>query len=212
MHTTQRLSAFEGQRVVPLAAPTNAAQTRALHRGLVDGGLNIVEIGLRTPYSMTALSELAEDDDLIVGAGTVMDAAHAETALSAGAQFLVSPGFADDVLDTARRHNTPYVPGIATPTEMMRAWQKGLRLVKLFPANALGGLKFIDALQPAFRDMTFMPSGGVSSDNLAEHLAHPAVAMVSGSWMTSTAMLDRGAADVARSVRSALETASGARA
>jgi len=209
MHTTQRLSVFEGQRLVPLAAPTDEAQTATLRRGLVNGGLNIVEIGLRTPYSMTALSELAADRDLLVGAGTIMDAAQAKEALAAGARFLVSPGFAGDVLDTALRHDAPYIPGIATATEAMRAWQAGLRLVKLFPANVLGGLEFIDALKPAFRDMSFMPSGGVTSDNLAEHLAHPAVAMVSGSWMTSAAMLDRDADEVARSVRSALETASG---
>lgn len=210
MYTTQRLSVLEGQRLVPLAAPTDAAQTLALHRGLVNGGLNIVEIGLRTPYSMTALSQLATDEDLIVGAGTVMDAAQAEEALAAGARFLVSPGFADDVLDVAARHEVTYVPGIATATEAMRARQAGLRLVKLFPANVLGGLKFIDALKPAFGDMSFMPSGGVSLDNLAEHLAHLAVQVVSGSWMTSAAMLDRGDDEVTRSVRAALELVSGA--
>src|SRR5699024_9701918 len=101
MHTTQRLSVFEGQRLVPLAAPTDEAQTATLRRGLVNGGLNIVEIGLRTTYSMTAWSELAAERDVLVGAGTIMDAAQAKEALAAGARFLVSPGFAGDVLDTA---------------------------------------------------------------------------------------------------------------
>lgn len=208
MHTTQRIDVFDGQKLVPLAAPADPAQTLALHRGLLDGGLNIVEIGLRTPHAMTALSELAADGDLIVGAGTVMNDSQANEALSAGAQFLVSPGFADDILGVALDNKVPYIPGVATATEVMRSWQAGLRLVKLFPANILGGLRYIDALGSAFRDISFMPSGGVSPDTLAEHLAHPAVAMVSGSWMTSSTTLDRGAAEVASAVRAALETAS----
>lgn len=214
MHTTQWIDAFDGQKLVPLAAPADPAQTLALHQGLLDGGLNIVEIGLRTPHAMTALSELAADGDLIVGAGTVMNDSQANEALSAGAQFLVSPGFADDILGVALDNKVPYIPGVATATEVMRSWQAGLRLVKLFPANILGGLRYIDALGSAFQDISFMPSGGVSPDTLAEHLAHPAVAMVSGSWMTSSTTLDRGAAEVASAVRAALETASdiGARA
>lgn len=207
MHTTRRVDVFDGQKLVPLAAPADPAQTLALRQGLLDGGLNIVEIGLRTPHAMTALTELAADGDLIVGAGTVMNATQANEALSAGAQFLVSPGFADDILNVALDNNVPYIPGVATATEVMRSWQADLRLVKLFPANVLGGLKYIDALHSAFGDITFMPSGGVSPDTLAEHLAHPAVAMVSGSWMTSAAMLDRGAAEVTSAVRAALETA-----
>lgn len=214
MHTTQWIDVFDGQKLVPLAAPADPAQTLALHQGLLDGGLNIVEIGLRTPHAMTALSELAADGDLIVGAGTVMNDSQANEALSAGAQFLVSPGFADDILGVALDNKVPYIPGVATATEVMRSWQAGLRLVKLFPANILGGLRYIDALGSAFRDVSFMPSGGVSPDTLAEHLAHPAVAMVSGSWMTSSTTLDRGTAEVASAVRAALETASdiGARA
>ncbi|WP_345752126.1 bifunctional 4-hydroxy-2-oxoglutarate aldolase/2-dehydro-3-deoxy-phosphogluconate aldolase [Microbacterium rhizophilus] len=207
MNTPSTTSVLHGQRLVPLAAPTDAAQTAALRDGLLGGGLKIVEVGLRTPYSMTALTELAAGGELIVGAGTVLDGAQAEAALDAGAAFLVTPGFADDIVEVARRRGVPIVPGVATATEVLRARQAGLRFVKLFPANVLGGLKYIGALSAAFGDMSFMPSGGVSQATLAEHLAHPAVAAVSGSWLTSGAMLDRGADAVAEAVRASVEIA-----
>lgn len=200
-------SVLEGQRLVPLAAPANPAQTEALRAGLLAGGLPIVEIGLRNTYAATALAELAAAGDLIVGAGTVLDGAQAEAAIDAGAAFLVTPGFADDIVAVAQRRGVPIVPGVATATEVLRARQAGLRSVKLFPANALGGLKLIDALSAAFTDMTFMPSGGVSQATLVEHLSHPAVAAVSGSWLTSAALLDHGADAVAAAVRASVELA-----
>lgn len=193
-----------GQRLVPLAVPANAVQSGALRDGLLAGGLTIVEIGLRTPYSMDALADLASRGDLVVGAGTVLDGVQAEEALDAGAAFLVTPGFADDVVEVARNRGVPIVPGVATATEVLRAWQAGLRLVKLFPANVLGGLGLIDALSAAFADMKFMPSGGVTLATLAEHLSHPAVAAVSGTWMTSGAMLNHGGEAVASAVRASM--------
>lgn len=199
------MNVLDGQRLVPLAAPANAAQTIALREGLLEGGLNIVEVGLRTPYALTALGELAGTEGLIVGAGTVLDAAQAEEAIDAGAQFLVTPGFADDIHEVTQRRGVPLVPGTATATEVLRARQAGLRFVKLFPANVLGGLKFITALNAAFGDMKFMPSGGVSEDSLAEHLAHRAVQAASGSWLTSSQMLDQGPQAVADKVRRAVE-------
>lgn len=205
MNAPSTTNVLDGQRLVPLAAPANAAQAVALRDGLLRGGLNIVEVGLRTPYSMTALAELARGGELIVGAGTVLDGAQAEAALDAGARFLVTPGYADDIVEVARRRDVPIVPGVATATEVLRARQAGLRFVKLFPANVLGGLKLIDALSAAFGDMSFMPSGGVSEATLAEHLSHPAVAAVSGSWLTSGALLDRGADAVADAVRASVE-------
>ncbi|MER7797544.1 bifunctional 4-hydroxy-2-oxoglutarate aldolase/2-dehydro-3-deoxy-phosphogluconate aldolase [Microbacterium sp. NPDC096154] len=207
MNSPSQKNVLDGQRLVPLAAPANAAQTEALRSGLLAGGLRVVEIGIRTPYAMTALADLAAGGELIVGAGTVLDGAQAEAALDAGAAFLVTPGYADDIVAVAQRRGVPIVPGTATATEVLRARQAGLRLVKLFPANVLGGLKLIDALSAAFGDMSFMPSGGVSQATLVEHLAHPAVAAVSGSWLTSSAMLDRGADAVAEAVRASVDLA-----
>lgn len=199
------MSVLDGQRLVPLAAPANATQTESLRAGLLKGGLNIVEIGLRTSYAMTALENLAKSNDLIVGAGTVLDAAQAEAAIDAGARFIVTPGFADDIFEVTQRRGVPIVPGTASATEVLRAHQAGLRFVKLFPANVLGGLKFVTALHAAFGDMKFMPSGGVSEATLAEHLAHPAIQAASGSWLTSNEMLEQGSEAVAVKVRAAVE-------
>jgi len=200
-------SVLDGQRLVPLAAPANPAQTEALREGLIAGGLPIVEVGLRNAYAATALAELAAAGGLIVGAGTVLDGAQAESAIDAGAQFLVTPGYADDIVEVAQRRGIPIVPGTATATEVLRARQAGLRFVKLFPANVLGGLTLINALSAAFTDMRFMPSGGVSQATLVEHLSHPAVGAVSGSWLTSGALLDQGADAVAEVVRASVALA-----
>jgi 2-dehydro-3-deoxyphosphogluconate aldolase/(4S)-4-hydroxy-2-oxoglutarate aldolase len=161
---------------------------------------------------MTALAELASDGELIVGAGTVLDGEQADAAVDAGARFLVTPGFADDIVEVAQRREVPIVPGVATATEVLRARQAGLRLVKIFPADVLGGLKYIHALSAAFGDMRFMPSGGVSEATLADHLTHPAVTAVSGSWLTSGKMLDRGADAVAEAVMASVVIAAGIRA
>src|SRR5690606_7651281 len=130
----------------------------------------------------TALADLAAAGDLLVGAGTVLDGMQAEAAIDAGAAFLVTPGYADDVVSVAQRRGVPVVPGVATATEVLRARQSGLHVVKLFPAHLLGGLAYVSALSAAFTDMKFMLSGGISKETLVEHLAHPAVAAVSGSW------------------------------
>lgn len=205
--TTKNSSVLSGQRLVPLATPQNAEHTLALREGLLGGGLSIVEVGLRNSYAMTALVDLAAGGDLIVGAGTVLDAVQAEAALNAGASFLVTPAYADDIIAVAQSRSVPVVPGVATATEALAARRAGIQLVKLFPANLLGGLSLLDAFWPVFPDMAFMPSGGVTQQTLAEHLAHPAVAAVSGSWLTSNAMLERGAAAVAEAVQASVAIA-----
>lgn len=200
---------LQRQPLVPLAIPANIAQCIALREGLLAGGLPVVEVGLRTPYALDAVADLASSGELIVGAGTVLDSNQALSALDAGAAFLVTPGFADDVMEVARARHVPVIPGVATASEVLRARQAGFRLVKLFPAHVLGGLALIDALSAAFGDMFFMPSGGVNMSTLAAHLMHPAVAAVSGSWMTSGSILDQGKDAVAEAVSASLAIVEG---
>ena len=202
------MSVLTGQRIVPLASPRDERETKALRDGLLDGGIGIVEIALRTPHAMTALASLSGESRLAVGAGTVLDAVHARASIDAGASFLVSPGLSEEVVAVAREHGVPVLPGVATASEVMRARALGLRTLKVFPANVLGGLRLLDAWHAVFDDIGFMPSGGVSQDSLAEHLAHPAVAAVSGSWMTSGALLAEGADVVAAAVHAARLAAS----
>lgn len=201
------MSAIDGHRVVPLASPENDAQCDALADGLIAGGIHIVEIALRNDFGLAALARLARRGDLTVGAGTVLDAEQARAALDAGAQFFVSPGLSAGVAQVARDAGIDLVPGVMTPTEIMAARDLGLRRLKLFPAKQAGGLPLLDAYAAVFRDVTFMPSGGVTEANLAEHLAHPAVFAASGSWITSAAMLAQGADAIAAAAAAATRAA-----
>ncbi|GAA2175514.1 bifunctional 4-hydroxy-2-oxoglutarate aldolase/2-dehydro-3-deoxy-phosphogluconate aldolase [Agrococcus versicolor] len=191
------MSALAGHRLVPLAAPATAAESAALADGLVAGGIGIVEVALRTEHAMEALRTIAARGDLVAGAGTVLDAEQARAAIDAGARFLVSPGLSADVVAVARDAGVDVLPGVMTASEVMAARDLGLRALKLFPANVVGGLALLDAYASVFPDVTFMPSGGVSEATLAEHLAHPAVAAVSGSWLAGGAAMREGADAIA---------------
>lgn len=202
------MSDLTDHRIVPLAAPADAAEADAVADGLVTGGLPVVEVALRTPYAATALRDLASRGDLLVGAGTVLDAEQARRSLDDGAAFLVSPGLLPEVVEVALGAGVPVLPGIATPSEVMSARALGLRQVKVFPAGLLGGPAWLDALASVFADVRFMPSGGVSPDTLADYLDHPAVFAVSGSWIAGSATASRGADAVAAAAATAREAAS----
>lgn len=197
------MSVLDGHRLVPLAAPADAAQTEALAEGLVEGGVPIVEVALRTEFALEALRRVAADGRLVVGAGTVLDADQARAALDAGAQFLVSPGLSVEVVRIAQDAGVPVLPGVLTPSEVMAARDLGLDRVKLFPASVGGGRALLDAHASVFRGIRFMPSGGVSPSTVQDYLAHPAVFAVSGSWIASSARLDEGASAVAATAEEA---------
>ncbi len=192
------MNSIEAQRLFPLAVPRNAEEAEALGDGLVAGGVGAVEVGMRHPFALQAIRSLsASDRRLLVGAGTVRTAAEVDAAAEAGAAFLVSPGLSVPVAKRADELGLPLIPGVATASEVMQARDLGFDRLKLFPANLLGGLSALSALHAVFPEVTFVPSGGVSQENLAEFLSHPAVGAVSGSWITSSAQLAAGADTVA---------------
>lgn len=188
---------FLGYSVVPLASVSDIDSVDAMADGLVRGGLPIVEVALRGELGLAALRRFAARDDLSVGAGTVLDVAQAKQALDAGATFVVTPGLTADVVRYVTEAGVPIVPGVLTPTEVQAARALGLRRVKLFHAGNFGGLKLLSAYADVYRDMRFMPSGGISSDNVADYLAHPAVFAASGSWILAEADADTVAARAA---------------
>lgn len=200
------MTALAEHRILPLAVPTSSADVATLAAGLSAGGINVVEVGLRAPGALEAVSELVADGRLHVGAGTVRTAAQVDAAAEAGASFLVSPGLSEPVARRAADVGLPLIPGVSSAGEIMRACELGLHLVKLFPANLLGGLHAIDAFHATFPEVRFVPSGGVSQANLADYLAHPAIAAVSGSWMTSGTVLAQGPGAVAELAHRAAET------
>ena len=182
---TTLTATLEKAPVVPLIKSNDPARACAVMGALVDGGLPVIEVVLRTPRALDVVRSLAgESGDAIVGAGTILGAEHALRALDAGARFLVSPGLDDDVVRIATDANVPVLPGVATATEAQRAWNLGLRHLKFFPAMQAGGPAMLRALGSVFADLKFMPTGGVGPDNLAEFLSVPAVLACGGSWLT----------------------------
>ena len=171
--------------VVPVVVIDDAAKAVPLARALVAGGLPIIEVTMRTAAASDAIAMIsAEVPDALVGAGTVLSGAQARSIVAAGARFIVSPGLHEDVVNAANELSVPVIPGIATATEAQRAWNQGLRVLKFFPAGQAGGIGMIKALAAVFRDVKFMPTGGVSPTNLREYLGVPAVLACGGSWLT----------------------------
>jgi 2-dehydro-3-deoxyphosphogluconate aldolase / (4S)-4-hydroxy-2-oxoglutarate aldolase len=196
--------------VVPLIQADSPGTAVAIGKALLAGGLPILEVVLRTDGALRCLEAVSESvPEAIVGAGTVLTAAQAEAAIAAGASFIVSPGLDEAVVAVALTHGLPVLPGIATATELQRAWNLGLRTVKFFPAGVAGGAAMIKALSSAFRQVKFMPTGGITAANLAEYLAIPSVVACGGSWLTPAASVDEG--DFARITELAAEAAGIAR-
>jgi 2-dehydro-3-deoxyphosphogluconate aldolase/(4S)-4-hydroxy-2-oxoglutarate aldolase len=136
-----------------------------------------------------------EVPEIVVGAGTVIDAEQARAAQDAGAQFLVSPGLQEQVVTWARRHQIPIVPGAVTPTEMMRAIQLGVNVLKFFPAESLGGLKVIKAISEPFPQLGFIPTGGIRLEYVAGYLQMEKILAVGGSWLAKRQMIRDGQFD-----------------
>jgi len=170
----------------------DAARAAELGAALADGGIRAAEVTLRTPAGLDALAAMAKAGGLTVGAGTVLTAEQVERCADAGAEFIVSPGFDDEVVARAQQLGLAMLPGVATATETQRALRAGLTELKLFPADRLGGLGMIDSLTGPFPELRFMPSGGVTPANAAEYLAHRSVFAISGSWMATRAAIDAG--------------------
>jgi len=177
-------------KIIPVVTIENASDAVALARTLVDAGLPVIEITLRTQAGLDAIRAIAtEVPDAHVGAGTVRNAGQGKDAVEAGAKFVVSPGVTGALLDAAADWAVPYLPGAATASEMMRAADRGITLMKLFPAESVGGVDLLKSLAAPLPDLQFCPTGGITQDNAARYLALPNVACVGGSWMVPTAAL-----------------------
>jgi len=171
------------QRVLPVIVLDDHAAVRPLADTLLRAGMRCLEITLRTAAAIPALELLRDDERLLVGAGSILDAADADRAAAAGARFLVSPGLHRGTLERARELRLPVLPGVATASELQAARELGFQTVKFFPAGPLGGVAAVRALAGPFPTMRLVPTGGVGPDDVAAYLAEPSVAAVGGSWM-----------------------------
>lgn len=196
------MSALFDHRVVPLASFADPAHIAVVGEGLVAGGLPVVEVALRGEHGLSAIAALADRGDLLVGAGTVLSVAQAKDAIAAGASFIVTPGLDADVVRHVRGTGLPIVPGVLTATEVQAATRLGLDRLKLFPAGAFQALTLLSAYADVYPSVRFMPSGGVTVENLREHLDHRAVFAASGSWITKRA--GEGVTAVADAARAAV--------
>lgn len=171
------------EKVIPVVRGLNVERAVPLSEAIAAGGLNSIEVTLETPGSLEALATLS-DSGLTVGAGTVMTIPQAQSAIDAGAEFLVSPHLDEDLVKWALSHDVPYLPGVFTPSELARALQLGIETVKVFPAG-LGGPDLISALLGPFPGVQIVPTGGITAENAAGFIAKGAVAVGVGGWLTN---------------------------
>jgi 2-dehydro-3-deoxyphosphogluconate aldolase/(4S)-4-hydroxy-2-oxoglutarate aldolase len=175
---------FRGISVIPVLTIERERDAVPLARALYEGGLPVIEITLRTAAAPAAIAAIARElPQIVVGAGTLLRAADIATAVHAGARFLVSPGMIPELAAAALSAELPYLPGVATPSEVMGARALGICVMKLFPAEALGGTAWLKALAPVSPGVAFCPTGGIDEASAVEYLALPNVPMVGGSWM-----------------------------
>lgn len=199
--------------IVPLVQSDDPDTAVQIATALVAGGLTVIEVVLRTDRALECMKHVSTElPEAIVGAGTTLTAEQATAVADAGAAFIVSPGLDEGVVRVAQDVGLPVFPGIATASELQRAWNLGLDAVKFFPAGQAGGTSMLQALAAVFRGVRFMPTGGVSAANLADYLALPSVLACGGSWLTPASAIAAGDfAVITRLAKEAITIANGVR-
>jgi len=182
--------------VVPVVKIERAEDAVELGRALLAGGLPCAEITFRTAAAEEAIRRISSSlPEIIVGAGTVLSVDQASKADSAGAQFIVSPGFNHKVVDWCLQNEIPVTPGVVTPTEIDMALDRGLNIMKFFPAEAIGGIAVLKAISAPYGGVKFIPTGGINQNNLADYLALPSVHCCGGSWLVKANLISAGRFD-----------------
>jgi len=184
------------QGIIPVLTLRTAENAARLAGVLADAGLKFIEVTLRTPESLAAIRAMSVTDTAaIIGAGSIRSPRDIDDAIAAGAEFLVSPGQTDALLAAGRAAPVPFIPGAATPAEMMRAMEAGFPVVKFFPAEASGGVRALGAILAPLHDLAVMPTGGITAANAEDYLRIPNVVACGGSWMVKAEDLDAGRFD-----------------
>ena len=177
-------------KIVPVVKIDDVNDTLPLMKALAAGGIMSAEITFRTACGPDALALAAKScPDMLIGAGTIINKEQAEKAVAAGAAFIVGPGFSKDVAEVCRAADVLYLPGCVTPTEVMAAIAEGLKVVKFFPAENYGGVKTIKALAGPFPQIKFMPTGGISAENIKGYFESGKVIACGGSWMVKDSLV-----------------------
>lgn len=195
------------QGIVPVIKVDDIDDIVPVVNALQRGGINIAEITFRTECGPEAMARAKQQcSGVLVGAGTVINAAQAELAASLGAEFIVSPGFDKGISDVCIDRHIPYIAGCCTPTEIMCALSHGWTVQKFFPAETFGGVSALKALAPVFANIMFMPTGGINVKNVNDYLALKNVLACGGSWMVSDRLIkEKAYGEIERLAREAME-------
>ena len=169
--------------VIPVLVLDGSLDPASLARTLVESGLPVIEVTMRTPIALDAIRAMRSVEGAIVGAGTVLNERMLTEALDAGSQFIVSPGLTETLGRAATSSEIPFLPGVANAADIMQGLELGLDRFKFFPAEASGGVPALKALAAPFGDVRFCPTGGIREDTAPEWLSHPSVLCVGGSWL-----------------------------
>lgn len=183
---------WEQTRIIPLVALDEASAVNPLLDAFAEAGLFTIEIALRTPAALTAISVASKRREFVVAAGTVLTAEQVSKSIDAGASFGLAPSSSEELLGAVSNHAWPFIPGFSTVSEAHLLRERGFGVLKLFPADLLGATKFCRALASVMPDLGLVPSGGVAEENLAEYLFEPNVHAVSGSWIAPRDLIATG--------------------
>ncbi|GAI37752.1 unnamed protein product, partial [marine sediment metagenome] len=194
--------------IVPVVKIEKAEDALPLGRALIDGDLPIAEITFRTSAAEKSIKSLTKElPTLLVGAGTVLTIKQVKEAVSAGAKFIVSPGFNPKVVDYCIENSIPITPGINNPTQIEMALERGIEVVKFFPAEASGGLPLLESMSAPYSGIKFIPTGGINLDNLTSYLSNKKVHACGGSWMVKANLISSGNFDeITRLTKEAVST------
>ena len=204
---------LEELMIVPVVVIKRECDAVSLADALSDGGMLSSEVTFRTSCAAACIASMRRTHpEMLVGAGTVLTTSQVDEAVQAGAQFIVSPGFDEEVVDHCIELGIPVRPGTVTPSEVIEARKRGLAVTKFFPAEQYGGVKAIESLHAPFSGHRFMPTGGISEANVVSYLKSPAVIACGGTWMVKPSLIENGEFEqVAELARRAMELARSAR-
>jgi len=201
---------FAAGPVVPVLVINDVEKAVPLAKALMEGGIKVLEVTLRTPAAIDVIKRIAEEvPDSLIGAGTVTNAQQLKAVIEAGAKFAISPGMTADLLKAGMNADIPLIPGISSTSDLMKGKDAGYTHMKFFPAEASGGVKAIKSISGPFPDVTFCPTGGIGPNNYNDYLALNNVKCVGGSWLAPDDAIESG--DWARITQLAKEAVAGAK-
>jgi 2-dehydro-3-deoxyphosphogluconate aldolase/(4S)-4-hydroxy-2-oxoglutarate aldolase len=194
-HMSDIMRRVAALKLIPMVVIDSADHAEPFGDALINGGLPIAEVTFRTAAAEPVIRALADRGDLIVGAGTVLTTEQADRAIDAGAQFIVAPGTNPPVVEHVLERGVPMLPGVVTPSEIELALSLGVNTLKFFPAEPMGGVTTLKALAGPYRDVRFVPTGGITPEMVPSYLQLPSVIACGGSWMAPRDMLAAGRFD-----------------